>query len=256
VDQFIVDKDGEVGDKTLHNILTLLGTMLKLAQRLKWLAGMPQIDKPKLQEPDYQWFQTGDEIRRFLVGAKQESEMVLVLFSSAVYTGMRVGELLGLRWEDVSFDRRLITVKRSYGSPYTKNRGLRHVPILNPLLPVLRDWRLRQPGELVFPTRDGTVRQPSDRLVSKIYKEVLERVGVSKIRFHDLRHTFASHWVLNGGDIFRLKTILGHREIRSTMRYAHLAPEAFAEDYGRLPDLLPSGASVASLEERRAGEGR
>ena len=67
------------------------------------------------------------------------------------------------------------------------------------------------------------------------------------ITFHGLRHTFASHWVLHGGDIFRLQKILGHKSIDLTMRYAHLAPEAFAEDFGRLGSCAP--ASEAEILE-------
>jgi site-specific recombinase XerD len=57
--------------------------------------------------------------------------------------------------------------------------------------------------------------------------------------FHDLRHTFASHWMLKGGDIYRLQKILGHRSVTTTERYAHMAPAAFREDWARLPDLAP-----------------
>jgi len=248
IDQFIIDKDGEVGDKTLHNILTLLHTMLRQGVRLKWLASVPPIDKPKLQERDYCWLQSGEEITKLLIEAQSAPPGVMVLYTTALYTGMRAGELLGLRWEDISFNRRLITVKRSYDNPYTKNRGLRHVPILTPLMRVLKEWRLQRPGPWLFPTRTGTVRGPSDRWTKQIFKRCRDRAGVRKIRFHDLRHTFASHWVMASGDIFRLKKVLGHRDIRSTMRYAHLAPDAFADDFDRLEDLVPVTAAVVAID--------
>lgn len=62
------------------------------------------------------------------------------------------------------------------------------------------------------------------------------------ITFHDLRHTFASYWVRQAGDLFRLQKILGHKSVTMTMRYAHLAPDAFASDYGRLGATAPSAA--------------
>src|SRR5262249_53904958 len=99
-------------------------------------------------------------------------------------------------------------------------------------------------GALVFPNGDGAMHQRSAR----IYQETLHRVlaagsfpkvdrnGRARpyIRFHDLRHTFASHWVMRGGDLFKLQKILGHKSIMMTQRYAHLAPDAFKEDYARL----------------------
>ena len=70
--------------------------------------------------------------------------------------------------------------------------------------------------------------------------EVPPTVGkYDRITFHDLRHTFASHWVMHGGDLYRLQKILGHKSVQMTQRYAHLAPEAFKQDWGRLGTDLP-----------------
>jgi integrase len=242
VDQFVVDMEDEVSPKTLHNVLTLLGTMLRQAVRLKWIVAIPPIDKPRLQDGDYKWLRTTEEIRKLLLAAQAEDAPgVLMLYTAAFYTGMRAGELLGLRWEDVDLEQRLITVKRSYGNPFTKNSRIRHVPILTPLLKPLREWRLQAGGPWVFPNRQGNVRQPSDRWLQELFKRCLERAGLTPVRFHDLRHTFASHWVMSRGDIFRLKKVLGHSDIKMTLRYAHLAPDVYREDYERLPDLVPGG---------------
>jgi integrase len=135
---------------------------------------------------------------------------------------------------------------------------VRHVPILDPLLPVLREWRLRNPSDLVFPNRDGNQLLPSARIFQERLHVVLDAAGFARpktgrylheINFHSLRHTFASHWVMNGGDIFRLQRILGHQNIMMTMRYAHLAPNAYDGDFGRLGGaLVPAGgASVLPL---------
>ena len=68
------------------------------------------------------------------------------------------------------------------------------------------------------------------------------------VRFHDLRHTFASHWAMKGGDLFKLQKILGHQSVQMTMRYAHLAPDAFRDDYGRLGTAIAVGeADVIEL---------
>jgi len=57
------------------------------------------------------------------------------------------------------------------------------------------------------------------------------------IVFNDLRHTFASHWVMNGGDMFKLQKVLGHKSVQMTMRYAHLTPNAFENDYSLFEDI-------------------
>ena len=69
------------------------------------------------------------------------------------------------------------------------------------------------------------------------------------IRFHELRHTFASHWVMNGGDIFKLQKILGHKSIQMPQRYAHLAPDAFSTDYARFG--VPVSTTLATVHAIR-----
>lgn len=163
---------------------------------------------------------------------------------------MRAGELAGLRWADVNWGERLITVQRSFRGP-TKAGDVRYVPILDALLPTLRAWRLRSPGTLVFPNRDGQMLLPSSRVFQEVLHRVLVRGGFRGedgrryLRFHDLRHTFASHWMMGGGDLFKLQKILGHKSVQMTMRYAHLAPAAFCEDYGRMGEPVEAPTVVA-----------
>jgi integrase len=238
--------------KTVHNILTLLISMLRFAHEEKWLILAPRIKKPKIRMlgSDFRYLKTREEINRFLHSAKAESTPAYYLYATAIYTGMRAGELAGLRWSDIDFSKRLITVQRSYNGP-TKNGEIRYIPILDVLLPLLSDWRkTTQSTDLVFTNESGSMYQES----SAIFQEVLHRVlirgefpniaKVSKIKryivFHDLRHTFASHWMMNNGNLFKLQKILGHKSHQMTQRYSHLEPEAFAEDYSRF-GLIPYG---------------
>lgn len=232
VDAYVTEKiDGEeLSDKTVANHVTLLGTMLRTATTFKvpWLLAVPRFRKPKvaLFRRDYQWLRSDDEVRRFLAAAVAEDEYVVVLFSLAIYSGMRAGELAGLEWADIDFERRLITVQRSFDGP-TKSDRVRYAPILDPLLPVLRAWRLRHPGRLVFTNQAGTRLQPSARVFQEVLHRVLARAGFERVerggkerpylRFHDLRHTFASRWVTKGGDLFKLQRILGHQSVQMTM---------------------------------------
>lgn len=192
---------------------------------------VPKIKKPKVRliSQDFSYLRTTEEIRRFLVATEAEGEQTHVLYATALYTGGREGEIAALEWADVDFENRLITIQRSFDGP-TKADDLRYVPILDVLLPILRAWRLRAPGRLLFTNRDGRMFQPSSRVFQDALHRVLKNGGFEKvvrhgkerpyIRFHDLRHTFASHWVMRGGDLFKLQKILGHKTVQMTMRYA------------------------------------
>jgi integrase len=263
VDKYIAEKSmglksRPVGIKTINNHLTLLITQLNLAHELRWIVRMPRIKKPKFRlfDSDYSYLRTKDEIRRLLVAAEGEGENVLVLYATAIYTGMRAGELAGLHWDDVNFETRLIAVQRSFEGP-TKAGDVRYVPILDVLLPILRRWRLRCPGQLVFPNERGAMHQESARIFQEIFHRILDAAQFPKVQrngktrryivFHDLRHSFASHCVMNSGDVFKLQKTLGHRDIKMTMRYAHLAPAAYAADFGRLGSEAPRAGEVLPL---------
>lgn len=250
--------------KTLNNVLTSFIAMLKAAIDLGWLLRLPAIKKPKVRlfNKDYSFLRTREEIRRFLMSAKEEGDVPFAMFSTAVFTGVRAGELAALRWDDVNFETRLIRIERSFDGP-TKAEDLRFVPILDALLPILRAWKLRCPGQLLFPNEVGGMHRPSGRIFQEVFHRVLDRAGFPKrkkpnggvlryLTFHGLRHTFASHWMMNGGDIFRLQGILGHKSMQMTERYSHLAPEVFVGDYMRLgTNPLHDGGVVLDLPTSR-----
>ena len=257
VDRYLAEKSDK-SKKTINNHLTLLITQLNLAHDLGWIARMPRIKKPKIRlfDADYSYLRTKEEIRRLLMAAEGEGEHVYVLYAAAIYTGMRAGELAGLRWDDVDLETRLIAVQRSFDGP-TKAGDVRYVPILDVLLPVLRKWRLRCPGQLVFPNERGVMHKESARIFQEIFRRVLDAAQFPKVQkngkirryivFHDTRHSFASHWVMNGGDIFRLQRILGHKDVKMTMRYAHLSPTAYAADFGRFGSEPPRAGEIVAL---------
>lgn len=244
---------GHLDRKTVHNHLTLLVSMLNMAVDLRWLAEAPRIRKPSISflPTDFHYLRTQEEIERFLSAARRLSSRHFVLYAAATYTGMRQGELAGLRWEDVDLEQRLIMVRRSFDGP-TKTGQVRHIPILDVFLPLLRTRGPGEPTEPVFPNSHGGPLKACSRIFQEDFRITLRNAGFpprmakgkrrSYIVFHDLRHTFASQWVMNGGDIFKLQNILGHKTLQMTMRYAHLIPQAYAADYGRLgtyPRELP-----------------
>ena len=258
-------KKAKLHKKTLRNHLMLLGTVLRAAHDLGWMPELPKINKPRvrLNGNSYAYLRTDEEIRRFLRAAAAEGTMIVVLYTMAILTGARAGELAALQWDDVDFEQRLLTIQRSFDGP-TKSEDIRYVPIFDALLPVLRRWRLQHPGKLVFTNRDGRMLGRSARAFQEVLHRVLaaaefptvERNGKQRryIRFHDLRHTFASCWMAKGGDLFKLQRLLGHKSVTMTLRYAHLQPAAFREDYGRFTGLTDAEAKVLTLRSSRTEE--
>jgi integrase len=261
IDRYKAQKAAQVSNKTLHNQVTLLISMLNLAVDLKWLMAAPRVKKPRISidASEFSYLKSNEEIRRFLNASEAEGPKVRNMYYTAICTGLRAGELASLRWDDVRFDNRLIIVQRSFDGP-TKRGKIRHVPIMDPLLSVLREWRMVNPGDWVFPNEKGNMHRPSDRVFQEVFHRVLDRAGFPKairggktkryIVFHSLRHTFASHWVMKGGDMYKLQKILGHQSIIMTQRYSHLAPDAFANDFGRFDSLTSSQPQPAKSSDK------
>lgn len=240
---------GHLTPKSQSNYLTLLISMLKLAVELEWLVKIPVIKKPStnLFSKEYHFLQTPEEINRFLKAAEVEGGMVHLLYSTAIFTGMRQGELAGLRFSDIDFERNLIAVQHSYIGP-TKSDKVRYVPIMASLKPLLAAWRELNHSEFVFVNHSGKMHTAGARVFKQIFFRVLKRAGFPPLNsggkrknyicFHDLRHTFASHWMMSGGDLFKLQRILGHQDSKMTQRYSHLSPAAFKDDFNRLSGLV------------------
>jgi integrase len=163
------------------------------------------------------------------------------LFALLAYTGVRRGEALGLRWADVDLDRRILTARRSYEG-ITKSGKQRTVPIPAELVAILKAYKLADPwkGSLVFPNDAGEMYSSNAKLQNALHA-ALARVGLPRIRLHDLRHVYASHFVMGGGDIFTLQRILGHSTPQLTSdTYAHLSPAHLAGEADRVSYPAPS----------------
>jgi integrase len=245
-------RPGKVGKKTAWNILTLLGSMLREAKKQDWIPDVPHVERPVQDQQDFVWI-TESQVEKLVVAASEDElhPQLAPIVATAAYSGMRAGEVLGLQWSDVDFQARRIAIRRSFGAEgkdnSTKSRRVRYVPLLGKLAGVLRDWKGACPSAVwVFPSRAGVARQAADRHLQEFFHGALDRAGISsetvrgsrgntghRVRkrraftFHDLRHSFASNWMVAGEDLFKLSKVLGHKSITTTERYAHLAPEAF-----------------------------
>jgi integrase len=230
---------GEYAPTTVNSALASLSAAFTYFVDRGWIPanacrGVRQLEVPARA---YNWIKTRPELERLLLSCHDELRDMVAI---AVGTCMRLDEMLHLAWDDVDLEARLITVQRGRQGT-VKGGRIRHVPILDAVLPVLRQRALRRAGDvLVFPGRRRRVRAKNP--VQCAYKAALKRAGLDpSLRWHDLRHTGASWWVLGGGDIFRLSRLLGHASVTITQKvYAHLAPEAWQQDYHRLAFDVPS----------------
>lgn len=131
-------------------------------------------------------------------------------------TGMRQNEVFTLRRADVDLPRRVVTVR----GDVAKSGKLRHISLNSEAVTVLQTWGTEGKG-LVFPGKEG---KPLDN-VKKAWAGVLDDAKIEDFRWHDLRHHFASRFVMAGGDLNTLRELLGHGSVAMVLRYAHLSQE-------------------------------
>lgn len=206
------DRLEKVKGPTVNRELACLKHMYTLA--IKW--GMAPENPVKgvefLPENKHSMRVLSDEEAAQLIGAASPHFRPVLL--TALNTGMRLGEILNLRWEDVNLREGFISVEQS------KSGEPRKIPTNSVLTDVLRDVRMDRGDPYVFLGRWGK-KVHSFR---KVFETALKRAGIGKCRFHDLRHTFASNLVMSGVDIVTVKELLGHKTIQMTMRHSHPSP--------------------------------
>ncbi len=139
----------------------------------------------------------------------------------AVATGMRASEIFGLNWSDAMYCEGLLAVRAKL-----KGGKMRYVPMLPEVADELRRFPAVIGDDRIFPPKPGAA-SGRQRVVGS-FEDMLERAAIKDFRFHDLRHTFASWFMMNGGDLYELAKILGHSNIKMTERYAKLGRQHIA----------------------------
>ena len=173
----------------------------------------------------------------------QYTDHLTPLVILALNTGMRRGELLALQWADIDLTRALLTVN----GDTAKSGKTRHIPLNTDATAALATWQesTGQAQGLLFLNDEG--QQLAS--VKTSFNRLLAKAGIDNFRFHDLRHTFASKLVMAGVDLNTVRELLGHSDIKMTLRYAHLAPEHKALAVARL--VKPASSPPADLAEYR-----
>ncbi len=217
--------------KTINNVLTVLRRMLVVARKRGYLESVPDVEWLKNERPDFD-FLDFDEAERLVKAADGEWRTMILV---ALRTGMRHGELIGLRWQDVDLVAGRITVRQNivWGHVGTPKSGKpREIPLGDEVKAALKAHRHLR-GPLVFCDLAGRVLTEGETR-GPLWR-ACKRAGLRPITWHVARHTFASHLVMRGGTMRAVQELLGHSTILMTMRYAHLGPEV-ARDTVRLLD--------------------
>ena len=247
--------------KTIRNALGFLHSIYEFGQRKGWAKTNPckLVDKPR---------DAGDADIRFLVAEEldavvraEQGDMLAptlaLIYRTAAMTGLRQGELIALRWQDVDWPAAKVRVRRSFvrgefSSPKSR-RGTRSVPLADELAAELeRHFQasaFQADDDLVFahPTLGG----PLDRgKVRKRFKAALKRAGVREVRFHDLRHTFGTRMAGVGVPMRTLQEWMGHRDFKTTLIYADYSPSDREREWVEVAFARSSSATKPTSPER------
>ena len=231
VQQYKALKKKTLAPKTVNNHLGVLSRLLRSAVEWNYAERNPATGIGFLPTgPQTFRFWDREQSDAFLATTREVEPAFYPVALSALRTGMRQGELLGLEWGDVDFVKRRIHVRRNFthGTLVTPTNGRQRVVPMSPeLAGVLRAHRHMR-GDIVFCRTDGT--HSSGHCLRRPMARAIRAAGLPRIAFHDLRHSFASQLVMAGVPMKAVQEFLGHTTMQMTMRYSHLSPSA-RQDY-------------------------
>lgn len=234
VEQYKSSRIKEVSPATVNRELACIKNMFTKA--LEWGKCDTNPAKPiKLFKEDNHRLRYLDknEMTRLLSNSEGYLKAILII---ALNTGMRKGEILNLKWHDVDFARKFIYLLR------TKNGDRRELPMNSIVESTLKNYPKHSSSDYIFCKSDGT---PLGR-IDRSFHTALRKSNITSFRFHDLRHTFASHLAMNGVDLNTIRELMGHKKFEMTLRYAHLSS---AHKRRAVDVLIEKWSTIGSQEE-------
>jgi integrase len=253
---------------TLRKILVTLGQIMSYAVRHKYLDHNPlkEAERPRGQCHEQENDSLGSENIRVLTPCQITDLLAQVndpkyrtLFMLAIFSGARQGELLGLKWADVDWQNSQIQIQRTFNKcrffpPKTKT-SKRKIDLGPTVLTELKKWKLACPKnelDLIFPNNAGEPINYSN-MVQRYFLPALRTANLPKVRFHDLRHSYASLMINQGENIKYIQTQLGHSSPTVTLNvYAHLMKPTNQEAACRLENAIfgPTGHKMVTNSEK------
>ena len=217
--------------KTINNDLGIFSRLMKSAAEWGIVRTVPRVTFLKTDPAETRYL-TPAESRRLL--EHTASPFWRLFFFVALRTGLRAGEIIALRWEDIDLNHRLIVVRRSIVSGVVgipKSRRFRYVALASDLHQLLAAVR-RDTGYVFARPGDEPIAYAA---AAKALRTACRRAGMPRFGLHAFRHSFASHLVMQGQDLYSVQRLLGHTDPKMTQRYAHLAPAYLLDVVDALP---------------------
>jgi integrase len=237
------------GERTASAAVAMLGRLFRHALRYRWVEHNPAglVHKARSTSRVRAW--TPDQVATLIAAADQDTA-VLIRFAAS--TGLRFGELAGLKWPDIDLDAGRVRVERQWGlgvfSELKTENARRVVPLATDMVKELRLWKLRSPPNddaLVFPSPEGGPLDASN-FHTRVWRPLLKEAEVPHGRFHSLRHSFASALINANMSAKLVQTLLGHHSAAFTMDvYADLWPQALEGVGDSVAGKLFSGVEAA-----------
>ncbi len=183
----------------------------------EWVRDNPfmKVSAEKLPQPRVRYLTT-EEFEKLYQTCNERLKPIVLL---AVQSGMRQGNVLSLKWQDVDLGRGIITLE------HTKNGERLGLPMNETVQGLLSGLNKVRHINSDFVFHDKAGNRLTRQAILHSFKRACRKAGIQDFRFHDLRHTFASWLVQNGVDLYRVQRLLGHKTGEMTRRYAHLAPD-------------------------------
>lgn len=196
---------------------------------------------------------TTAELEKLLAYVKDQNFYWYSVYLLSVHTGLRAGEIYGLKWSDIDFERKQITVSRAFESKTgemksPKNGRSRHVPLNTTIKAFLQELKLQSTGEFVFERKNAWEKGEQKKVLNRFQDEL----DIPKTKFHSLRAFFITHLLRSGCSAVYVREIVAHNDLKTTMRYIALAGSELDGKTDALEKIGRSHvASVASLDEER-----
>ena len=243
-----------LSDRMVRACHTLCRKSLEKAVEENLIRTNPAIDC-KLPPKKYNEMKvlTREEMRRFIIQAKYDG--FLELFILELATGMRRGEILGLQWDDLNMKTGVLKISRQVvllngkihiSEPKTK-KSIRTIILPKDIIKILKEYKKTVDSKWLFPSpaKEDMPRNPS--AIRKILARTLKKAGCKHIRFHDLRHTFATTALANGMDIKTLSAIIGHNSAETTLNiYTHITDEMQKSAAEKIGQSLEANISLSN----------
>lgn len=216
-------------NSSVNRAIEVLKAMFNKAVQWNYLSQNPAGNVKKLPNTTKKLprFLSDDEIRTVL---PECSPWLRSIVTTLILTGLRVGELANLTWNDINFKQQRIHIQSKDGwTP--KTYEIRTIPMHIAVYNILQ--KLPKDKKYVFSSLEG-VKINSNNLQKRYFKKVITKLNLKNVTIHTLRHTFASHLIMKGVDILTVSKLLGHASTKTTEIYSHIAPDHFNAAIERL----------------------